>query len=517
MSKPITSREMRALEINAEYYGISALQLMENAGHAVAEEISSRFKPESSVAIFCGLGGNGGDGFAIARHLLSKGFRVSVFLAGRAHDISHEAASKNYRALMSLRQDNIVIEVHDSSLIPDVKADIAVDALLGTGSKGSLRPPIMQFVEEINKIDAFRVAVDVPTGVDADTGEVAGNAVKADMTVTFHLRKRGLERAAKHVGQLVVKEIGLPREIRGFIGPGDVLLTQRPRAPAAHKGDHGRLLIVGGSELYTGAPALAALAGLRTGVDLVYVASPAQAAHIISSMSPNLIAIRLKGDHLSPKNLPQLEPYLEIADAVILGPGLGLHRDSSEFANNLVDTVEHAGKPLLLDADGLKAYAGSRRPLKTPSVLTPHSGEYSLLTGRDLPENLEKRMDSVHRAAEELHTIILLKGSMDIISDGRRVKINFTGNPGMTAGGTGDVLSGIVGALLAQKADPFEAAVAGAFVNGAAGDFAFSKKGYHIVSTDLLQWIPHVFRDPMSHSKVQKTNAENGQDLCLSC
>jgi hydroxyethylthiazole kinase-like uncharacterized protein yjeF len=505
----ITSREMRALELNAEYFGVSRLQLMENAGRNVALEIASRFKPDKSVAIFCGLGGNGGDGFVAARHLSSMGFNVKIILAGKAKHIFHKEALENWKALQFLKESIPVHEVYDSSLIPEVTAEIVVDALLGTGTKGKLRPPILQLIEKINTMDAFRVAVDVPTGVEADTGEVLGKAVKANLTITFYKTKKGLENAKDYVGDLVVKDIGLPKEFENLAGPGDVLFVTKPRPSKSHKGDFGRLLIIGGSETFSGAPALVALVALRTGVDLTYVAAPAKTAYAISSMSPNLITIKLEGKHLNPGNIPALKTYIETANAVVLGPGLGLHTETRDFVKTTVEVVEGAGKPLLLDADGLKAFAGFKKPLNVPLVLTPHAGEYGILTGRKLSENFNERVSEVKRTAAELSAVILLKGPVDIISDGKSFKLNFTGNPGMTVGGTGDVLSGVVGAFLAQQTDPFEAAVAGAFVNGAAGDFVFEEKGYHMVSTDLLEWIPHVLNDPMSHLKVRKTSAKN--------
>jgi len=510
MLEPIRSREMRALEMNAEYFGVSRLQLMENAGHNVALEISSRFRPEKSVAIFCGLGGNGGDGFVVARHLSSMGFKVTVILSGEAKEIADKAALENWEALQFLKETVHIHEVSDSGLIPEMTAEIVIDALLGTGTKGELRSPILQLVKKINAMDAFRVAVDVPTGIDADTGEVLGEAVKANLTITFHKTKKGLENAKEYVGELIVKDIGLPREFEKFAGPGDVLLVTKPRPSESHKGDFGRLLVIGGSETFSGAPALVALAALRTGVDLAYVATPEKTAYTISSMSPDLITIKLEGKHLNVGNVSALKTYIETADAIVLGPGLGLHAETKEAVKAVVEAAESAGKPLLLDADGLKAFAEFKKKLSVPLVLTPHAGEYAILTGKKLPEDLKEKVLEVQKTAAELGAIVLLKGPVDIISDEKRLKLNFTGNPGMTVGGTGDVLSGIVGAFLAQQIDPFESAVAGAFVNGAAGDFVFEERGYHMIPTDLIQWIPQILNDPMSHLKVRKISAKTG-------
>lgn len=501
----ITTKEMRALDLNAEYFGISRLQLMENAGRNIAVEIASRFKPKQTrVAIFCGLGGNGGDGFVAARHLICLGYKVKVILAGRSKDISSKEAKQNWSALKSLKDSLALLEVNDSSALPEIDAEVVVDALLGIGLEGYLRPPILQIVRKINELEAFRVAVDIPTGINSDTGEVLGEAVKADMTVTLHKAKPGLFKAGEYVGELIIKHIGIPPQIQRLAGPGDVSIVLKSRPPESHKGDFGRLLVIGGSETYSGAPALVAIAALRAGVDLAFVAAPRETANVISAMSPNLITLKLEGDHLNPRNVPVLRRQLERATAIVIGPGLGLHKETEETVEALIKVIEEKKIPLLLDADGLKAFAKFERRFETPTVLTPHAGEYKILTGEELSESLEKRAISVQKTAQDLNSVILLKSHVDIISDGERIKLNFTGNPGMTVGGTGDVLSGIVGAFLSQGADPFEAAVAGAFINGAAGDFAKKEKGYHMVPTDLFKWIPKVMDDPMSHLEVRR-------------
>jgi len=508
LKESITSKEMRALDLNAEYFGISRLQLMENAGRSVADEISWRFKPqETKVAVFCGLGGNGGDGFVAARHLACRGFKVEVILAGKPSDIVNKQAKKNWRALKSLHMSVTTHEVHDSSLIPNIEAQVIVDALLGIGLKTPPRPPIAQLIRRINESSAYRVAVDVPTGIDADTGVVLGEAVKAHLTITFHKAKPGLIKAKEYVGELVVKSIGIPLEVEKFAGPGDVRMVVKPRAPEAHKGDFGRLLVVGGSETFTGAPALTALAALRTGVDLVYVAAPHETAYTISSMSPNLITLKLEGEYLSIHNVSTIRRYLDRVTALAMGPGLGLHKDTVEAVKEIVSLAEEKGIPMLLDADGLKAFADFKHRLETPTVLTPHAGEYKILTGENLPKSLEERSEHVRKNAEKLNATVLLKSHIDIISDGFRVKLNFTGNPGMTVGGTGDVLSGIVAALMAQGADPFEAAVAGAFINGASGDMVAAEKGYHMVATDLIEYIPKIMEDPMIHSSLREKDS----------
>jgi NAD(P)H-hydrate epimerase len=501
----ITSREMRALELNAEYFGVSQRQLMENAGKAVADAVKARFRsPKTRVVVFCGLGGNGGDGFVTARHLLCAGYRIEVVLGGHPSEISHEAAKRNWEALCQLRNAPLIHEVYDSSLVPEISADVVVDALLGIGVKGEPRPPIRQLIRNVNRLKAFRVAVDVPSGLDSDSGKAFGEAVRADLTITFHRAKPGLLKAKRFVGELKVADVGLPREFERFAGPGDVKLVIKPRLADSHKGDFGRLLVVGGSEVYSGAPAYVALAALRTGVDIAYVAAPEKTAYAISAYSPNLITVKLEGTHLNLANISMIERYLGMATAVAIGPGLGLHEETKEAVKALMTSVEKARKPLLLDADGLKAFGLFRRRLRVPVVFTPHAGEYNALVGHFPPAELEAKVEDVRESAKELGGTILLKGNVDVVSDGRRVKLNFTGNPGMTVGGTGDVLSGVVAAFLAQGADAFEAAVAGAFINGACGDFVQREKGFHMVATDLIDWIPRVMDDPMSHAQVRR-------------
>jgi hydroxyethylthiazole kinase-like uncharacterized protein yjeF len=502
----ISSEEMKALELNAEYFGLSPLQLMETAGTAVASEIVNRFSSRKiHVTILAGTGGNGGDGFVAARHLSALGYRVKVILVGRESDMVLKCVQKNWKILQVMADSIELVKAYDSSLIPQIKGDVVVDALLGTGTKGALRPPILNAVQVYNSAQCFKVAVDVPSGVNADTGKVMNDCVRADLTITFHHIKPGLLIAKKYVGELIIVDIGLPSEMERLIGPGDVALIMRPRLRESHKGDHGRVLIIGGNELYTGAPTLSALAALRVGVDLVYIAAPQQTARDIASFSPSFITIKLKGTHLKPTDTTILTPFFEKVDAVVLGPGLGLHGETVDAVKSIVELVDTLNVSLLLDADGLKAFSKIKRKLQTPLVLTPHSGEYEILMGEALPNTLGKRVKAVCSAAKEVNGVILMKGPIDLVTDGTKVKLNeLIHNPGMTVGGTGDVLSGIVGGLLAQGIDPFRAASAGVFINGAAGDFAAHEKGYHLLPTDLIEWIPTVMDNPMSHRTIRR-------------
>jgi len=494
----LTAREMRAVEMNAEYLGVSRLQLMENAGRAIAKAVTRRFGPKSRVAIICGSGGNGGDGFVAARHLAGAGYGVDVVLLGSSRGIRSKEALANWRALRQMRSSVHIREVHDSAEIGPLEADVVVDALIGTGVKGALVSPFREMVQSINESRGFKIAVDVPTGVESDTGAVHGAAVKADLTLTFHKPKAGFKKARKHLGELMVHPIGVPPEAELFAGPGDVYLVSKRRPPDAHKGDFGSLLVVGGSETYSGAPALAGMGAYAAGVDLVYVAAPETAASIIAGFSPSLITVKLKGRHLTPRGIRQVQPFLDRVDAVAMGPGLGLHEETVEAVDTLLDWVEERGLPVLLDADALKGFTQLKRKVRAPAVFTPHGGEFKVLTGREVAGGFEERGRLVQAEAARLDATILLKGSVDVISDGAHTRYNWTGNPGMTVGGTGDVLSGVTAAFMAMGASPFEAAVAGAFINGAAGDAAYEEKGYHLVPMDLVERIPKVIEDALA-------------------
>ncbi len=278
------------------------------------------------------------------------------------------------------------------------------------------------------------------------------------------------------------------------------MLTVLPkRKREAHKGEYGRLLIVGGGSRYVGAPALSGLAALRAGVDLAIVAAPEKVAWTINSFSPDLITLKLPCRDLEPSALSELRSELNRSTAIIVGPGLGTTVKTRDATIELARVLKekHPTIPALFDADGLKALASERNlAQKLPWVLTPHAREFEILTGVDLPTDIQGRVGQVKLAARSLGCVILLKSFIDVIaSPAGDVRINSTGNPGMTVGGTGDVLSGIVGAFLAQGADPFKSAVAGAWVCGRTGDLCFQEKGYEFMASDLLRKLPEVFKE----------------------
>jgi hydroxyethylthiazole kinase-like uncharacterized protein yjeF len=499
----LSSLDTMILDVNSEYLGVTTLQLMENAGRSIADEITTRFGKGSSVTVYGGTGRNGGDGMVAARHLASSGFKVTYRLVGEAGAISDPTTAANWRALKAMSSTVKVEDVHDSSALVGSESDVLIDALLGTGVKGKLRQPILRAVQVINASRGFKIALDVPTGIDSDTGEVLGDAVRVNLTVTLHSAKKGLVKAKKFCGEIKVADIGIPPEAAIFAGPGDVKAVVARRSPEAHKGEFGRLLVIGGSETFSGAPTLVAMAAYRTGTDLVFVAAPEKTAIAISSVSPNLITLKLPGENLSSSHIRLLREHLERASALAIGPGLGMNRQTVLAVRRIVALAIQRRKPMLLDADALKALGVIRKRMFDGStVVTPHAGEFQAISGKAPSRDSKMRSEEVREFASRSGAIVVLKGHTDVISDGVRLKLNNTGNPGMTVGGTGDVLSGLVAGLMAQGVDSFRAAVAGAFVNGAAGDLAEEEYGDHLVPTDILEHIPKILNDPMCHKVI---------------
>jgi hydroxyethylthiazole kinase-like uncharacterized protein yjeF len=448
-------KETLRLDMNSAYLGVSRLMLMENAGREVARECE-RY---NSIAFFCGMGNNGGDGFAAARHLSSLGKKVSVFaLEG---DKSFEA-EKNFSILKKLDSVEIIL-ITDSKDCDYIKKkldsfDVIVDALLGVGATGEPREPIKSLVELINSAKPPKIAVDVPTP-----------GLKADIVVSFHNPKT--EKAK-------VVSIGIPKEAETNCGPGDVYAAIPQRKGTEHKGDFGRLLVIGGSKEYLGAPALVGKAAQRCGIDLVFTACPKYVAANMPKDPTDIIIPLNSENYLEQSDLDIIEKIN--FDAVVVGNGIGLNSETKSFVRELTRKLD---KPTIIDADALKLI--EPRHLRDNHIITPHAAEYKILFG----ESSATLQDN----AKKTKATIVLKGPVDVISNSLTTKINKTGNPGMTVGGTGDVLAGIIGAL-ATKTNLFDSACAGAFLSGLSGDLAADRVGYSLTALDVIEYIPDAIK-----------------------
>jgi len=447
----------RAIDINSNYLGVSTLQLMENAGSAIAEE-AGRF---NRIALFCGNGNNGGDGLVAARHLSAMGKEVMVYILDGNRT---EANQKNLDILRNLSVDIEVIE--DTSKLNLKDFDLIIDALLGVGIKGELREPVKSLVDVMNKAGAPRLSVDIPTP-----------GIKADTTLSFHI---GKTKDAK------VADIGIPREAETQCGPGDVITAIPERKGNEHKGEFGRVLVVGGSREFTGAPVLTGKAALRTGVDLVTIMCPRFVAEKIP-FDPNLMVTPLNSEFYLGKE--DIDPILEKEfDSIVIGNGLSQQQESKYALKKLLRKIKE--KSVVLDADALKLIKPSW--LGENFILTPHEREFGILFGEP-GETLEDKTEAVEKNAKKTKATIVLKNPIDIISDGKRTKLNRSGNAAMTVGGTGDALAGIIGAFHCWTT-PFQAACAGAFLCGIAGDLALNDLGYAIMATDLIDKIPEALK-----------------------
>ncbi|WP_332899394.1 NAD(P)H-hydrate dehydratase [Haladaptatus sp. CMSO5] len=468
----ISSDRMAAVDENAAALGVPQKQLMESSGNAVARVVRDLVSPGATVAIVAGRGNNGGDAFVAARFL--DEFDVTVHLLGREESISTDIARENWDALKEAEYDTR--GVRDSTALDLGTPDLIVDGMLGTGVTGELREPEKTAAEAINASGALVVSVDVPTGMDADTGSSAGIAVGADHVVTFHDMKPGLE----NLPNVTVADIGIPAAAELFVGPGD--LRALTRKSESHKGDHGRVLIVGGGP-YTGAPALSGQAALRAGADLVRVACPKSVAREIQGYSENLILRPFDGDRLEPSHVESLLDLATGHDTVVFGPGLG-------SADETLDAVEEFLKAFdgtaVVDADALQVVP----TIETNATLicTPHQGELKKMGG-ETDTDWHGRKELVEDFAGKLGHTLLVKGAYDVISDGETTRVNRTGNPGMTVGGTGDVLAGATGALAATQ-EPTQAAAIAAYATGRAGDLVVEQRGYGMMATDLLSTLP---------------------------
>jgi NAD(P)H-hydrate epimerase len=503
---------MRELDRRAiDELRIPGATLMENAGRGAAagliELLPSLGAPRrgARVAIVCGKGGNGGDGFVVARWLRRRGHHPTVLLAARPEEVKGEAAAK----LASLRRAGVrPIALEDAAQAGPLiaEAHVVVDALLGTGARGAPTGLTSALIEHLNAGGRPVVALDIPSGVPADGGAPVGPALRAAATFTFAGLKYGLVQSPglDLAGRVTVVPIGVPdaevgRGIRTWLlERSDVAPLFPPRPRESHKGTYGYLLIVGGSLGKTGAAALAARAAMRAGAGLVTTATaasqqPTVAGLVVESMTEPLVETAAGSVALAAR-----ERVVELArarDAVAVGPGLGLADDTQELARCLAREVD---RPLVLDADALTAIAGRLELLRSspaPRCLTPHPAEMARLLATSVAEIQRDRVGSARAVAVEYGAHVALKGATTVVAaaDGR-VFLNPTGNPGMASGGTGDVLTGMVGAFLARGMAPTDALVAAVYLHGLAGDLAAARVGEEsLIAGDLIEALPSAF------------------------
>jgi ADP-dependent NAD(P)H-hydrate dehydratase / NAD(P)H-hydrate epimerase len=505
--------------------GIPAIVLMENAGRQAVAAMEAAFEDltTSHVGVLCGRGNNGGDGFVVARTLIQRGVETSVFLLGSVADVRGDART-NLEVLGRIGLTVVEIanaqawELHFSEIS---QCDLLVDAILGTGFHGQLSGLLETVVADVNGLGVPVVAIDLPTGVSADSHEVDGEAIEASMTVTLAAPKIPLilPPADAHGGDLVIADIGIPLPILDEVeGPYIEILTRErmrdlvpARAADSHKGDFGRVLIVAGSMGRSGAAHLAALGALRSGAGLVTIATPRSSVPIIAAMAPEYMTEPLDETTSGTVDYSALERVLDLkADVIAVGPGLGQSPGTAAFVQGL---LERAGVPLVLDADALNAFAGDPDRLVgrdgVDVIITPHPGEMARLLNISVEAVQHDRLHHATEFAASHRLHVVLKGHRTIIAGpDNRAFVNLTGNSGMATGGTGDLLTGMIAAWFAQLLDAEAACKLAVHLHGTAGDLAEADEGdVALIAGDVASRLGDAIME-LTARRAQKRSAE---------
>jgi ADP-dependent NAD(P)H-hydrate dehydratase / NAD(P)H-hydrate epimerase len=515
--KILTAAEMKEVDrLTTARYRVASLTLMENAGRRVAEFIQRRFPNLAArrIIVLCGKGNNGGDGFVVARYLRKMGAKPDVYFIGNPREAKGDALTNlnRWKKIGKLHNDSALHTAFFSKL---PQGSIVIDALLGTGVRGSVDGRLREIISAVNERECGTcvVSVDIPSGVQADSGEVEGAAIVADYTVTFTAPKPGLvDREGVHrVGALQVRQIGSPPELIEEMGKGNLRWSEPaefaqfaiPRKADGNKGDYGHALVVAGSVGKTGAAVLASWAALRTGCGLVTVATPEPALPIIAARTPEVMTEALAATRAGTVSEKSLEGglfagLLKGKRALAIGPGLSTQDETQDFVRRVVND---RSVPIVLDADGLNAFAGRAAELKKSAgslCITPHPGEMARLLGSTVKEVQGSRVELALKAAHDWNAVVVLKGSATVVAspDGK-VFINSTGNPGMATGGTGDVLTGILAGLTAQfgTSDWLRVIGFGVYLHGLAADIGYADSGEApLMASDLIFDIPNAYR-----------------------
>lgn len=497
-----SAEEMAKCDARTIATGIPSQTLMERAGKAMFERLTTLVDLEEKrniVTVLCGPGNNGGDGFVIARHLLKRGVPIQLFFP------AYDKLSSDCRIQAELftQAGGKVFSEFDPEILKKAlrNSRVLVDALLGTGQRQGPRGVIAEILSVVSEDarDSSRrldVSVDVPTGIDADSGEAYDIAFRAHVTITVELIKRGMVQypAREFCGDihaiLIGIDLGAPTEFSYFDATRDKPLPRR--ATDAHKGRFGRVLVIGGSESMPGAPRLSAISALRAGAGLVHVAL-LESVDAATQPAELLISRVSSKTHFEESALSELEPSLAQADCVVVGPGIGLHADTRSFVTVLCDYCTHNNLPVVIDADALTLIEEriNERGVTFPSaVLTPHPGEMARLLRTDNAAVQRDRYSAAKEMEQRSKSIIVLKGAATVIRARGEGFVNPTGNPFMATAGSGDVLSGVIAALIAQGVPPVRATPTGVWAHGKAGDLAHERLRGPIIASDIIDALP---------------------------
>ncbi|OPX17757.1 hypothetical protein BXT86_04780 [candidate division WOR-3 bacterium 4484_100] len=501
----LKNSEMKKIDKWAiEDLGIPGIVLMENAGRGCVDILEDYFTlTRLRILIICGKGNNGGDGFVIARHLRNRKAQVKVILLGKGDELKQDSLT-NYRLAKKAQ-----IEIIETANIRNIKniidtfnPEVIVDAIFGTGFKGSPKDIYYKTIQQINRSDAFVLSVDIPSGIDGDTGKFEGICVIADATATMCFLKRGnyLYPGRSFCGDLYVIDIGIPYSLieEGYpcLLEYEQIYDMMPlRPPEGNKGTFGQVLVIAGARGFSGAAAMAAISVLKTGAGLVRLAAPEGIMDPLESKLLEVVKVPLSQTEamtISPRAIDQLLPYLKKSDVVIVGPGITTHPETAQF---LFKFLPQMSVPLIIDADALNIISQDIRFFKkihTPFILTPHPGELSRLINLTPKKINEEKFDLAPKYARKFNGVLILKGAPTVIASPKgEVFINSTGNSGLASAGSGDVLVGMIGGFLAQGVSPINAANLGVFLHGLCADLAMDENNeYSLNAGDLINYIP---------------------------
>lgn len=509
----VTPGQMKEIDQRAiNDFGIPGMVLMENAALGVVREVEKilGLVRGKSVAVLAGKGNNGGDAFAVARHLFNMGAITNVYVFSEIAQITGDAKTNlDILVKMGIEIQEITTDEKIADIEAKVKlADIVVDGLLGTGLKGEVKGVMASIIELVNNCSVPVVAVDIPSGVNGETGKVSKACIRAKTTVTFAFPKFGqlVHPGCEYVGELKVVDIGIPKSAVDSTGIKSRLIDMEhvskllpKRVEDSNKGTYGKILVVAGSRGMTGAAVLTGSSALRTGAGLVYLAAPLSLVPIYASTLIEAVSIPFEDENrgrLGKEAIPGILKQLENVDVVAVGPGLSASNEIQDVVYNIVRSSQ---VPIVLDADGINVLAKDLsvlKGLKAQTVLTPHPGEMARLIGASVKEVQEDRVNIARAFSKQWGVITVLKDSRTIISSPEGdIYINTTGNSGMATGGSGDVLTGIIAGFIGQGLKPIDAAIAAVHLHGLCGDRVAARKGqYGMIAGDLVQEIPYVLQ-----------------------
>ena len=516
MLKVLSGKQMRDVDKKAiEELKIPGILLMENAGRVVSEQaieiIDSIEDETASVIVICGKGNNGGDGFVAARHLIENDIQTTVISLYRKDNLSASALI-NHDILENFTEIVYMDEIDLDKLRQMISVSaIIVDAILGTGLCSEVKGNIKDIINSINEYaEGFIVAVDVPSGVNADTGEIMGTAVVADSTVTFHALKHGLIAypGAEHAGEVIIAPIGIPESLTDGNDYNICLITEHYvrvslpiRIEDSHKGTFGKVFNVAGSIGMTGAAYMSAIASLKVGAGYSLLATPESAVPVISSMAPEIVCVSLEETEnkaISQKALTRALDKSQNIDVCLIGPGLGTEESTVEFVSEFIQQLTDRGENLIVDADALNCLAIKQDVfLPINSVITPHAKELSRLLKVPVEEIQKDRIKYAREAAQKFNTTVVLKGAKTVIAEPcGNVYINRTGNSGLATAGSGDVLAGMIAGFAAQGLNLKDAAIVGVYLHGLTADIAAEElTEYSLTASELLNYIPAALKE----------------------